>query len=314
MRQRGIFEKLPGSSLWWIRYADQFGRIHREKIGPKKLAISAYQKRKTEVREGRFFPDKLRHREVPFAEIARDALEYSRQNKAHDSYRADCWHMETFLRWFRERAAAEITPQEIERKLAELAEEGRKPATLNRYRALLSLTYSLANRNGKLSVNPARLVRRRKENNARVRFLDEQEEVSLRGKNQELHPDCEPELDVALHTGMRRGEQYRLRWQDVDFKRGLLTIPRSKHGERRHVLLPTAPCKPSGSARMAQATSALAPRAIEAGIGEVGSRKPSKPPGLPISVGTICDTPLPAASSWRELTSALSRSLWATKL
>jgi integrase len=34
---------------------------------------------------------------------------------------------------------------------------------------------------------------------------------------------------------MRRGEQYRLRWQDVDLKRGILTIPRSKHGEARHI-------------------------------------------------------------------------------
>jgi integrase len=29
----------------------------------------------------------------------------------------------------------------------------------------------------------------------------------------------------------------RLRWQDVDLKRGILTIPRSKHGELRHVQL-----------------------------------------------------------------------------
>ena len=115
------------------------------------------------------------------------------------------------------------------------APEGRKPATLNRYRALLSLTYSLANRNGKVSVNPARLVRLRKENNARVRFLDAQEEATLRAKIRELYPEGEPEFDLAVHTGMRRGEQHRLRWQDVNLKQGVLTIPRSKHGEKRHV-------------------------------------------------------------------------------
>lgn len=43
------------------------------------------------------------------------------------------------------------------------------------------------------------------------------------------------EFDLALHTGMRRGEQFGLRWQDVDFKRGIITIPRSKHGEVRHI-------------------------------------------------------------------------------
>jgi integrase len=34
---------------------------------------------------------------------------------------------------------------------------------------------------------------------------------------------------------MRRGEQYRLRWQDVDLRNGLLTITRSKHGKARHI-------------------------------------------------------------------------------
>jgi len=65
------------------------------------------------------------------------------------------------------RIAKEILPQEIDEKLAELAgKEGLKPATLNRYRALLSLVYFLANRNGKVVANPARVVRLRKENNA----------------------------------------------------------------------------------------------------------------------------------------------------
>jgi hypothetical protein len=30
MSQRGIFEKMPGSDDWWIRYADATGRIRRE--------------------------------------------------------------------------------------------------------------------------------------------------------------------------------------------------------------------------------------------------------------------------------------------
>ena len=64
MKQRGVFEKVPGSGVWWILYYDQYRRRHREKVGPKKLAISAYQKRKTEIREGRFFPGKLNQREV----------------------------------------------------------------------------------------------------------------------------------------------------------------------------------------------------------------------------------------------------------
>jgi site-specific recombinase XerD len=235
MKQRGIFEKHPGSGVHWIRYADGTGHIRREKAGSKSAALTLYRKRKTEVLEGRKLPENLRRINVAFEEIARDALEYSRTTKVREAYRIDRWHMETLLRWFRNHCASNLNPQEIERRLNELAAEGRKPATVNRYRTLLSLTFSLAVRNGKLASNPVRLVKRRKENNERVRFLDDEEEVKLRAKIREWHPKREAEFDLALHTGMRRGEQYGLRWQDVDFKRAIITIPRSKHGEVRHI-------------------------------------------------------------------------------
>lgn len=233
--QRGVYEKLPGSGVWWIRYADATGHIRREKAGTKSAALTLYRKRKTEVLEGKKLPENLRQANVAFEEVARDALEYSRTTKVREAYRIDRWHMETLLRWFRNHCASDLNPQEIERRLNELAAEGRKPATVNRYRTLLSLTFSLAVRNGKLVSNPVRLVKRRKENNERVRFLDDEEEVNLRTKIRETHSEHEAEFDLALHTGMRRGEQYGLRWQDVDFKRGIITIPRSKHGEVRHI-------------------------------------------------------------------------------
>jgi site-specific recombinase XerD len=177
----------------------------------------------------------LRRRVISFAELAKDALDYSKATKVDEAYRIDGWKIETVLAWFRGRSAEEVTPQDIEQKLAALSESGLKPATLNRYRTLLSLIYSLAVRNGKLTVNPVRKVKRRKENNERVRFLETGEELSVRAKIREIHPDSEPEFDLALHTGMRRGEQYQLRWQDVDLLRGIITIARSKHGEARHV-------------------------------------------------------------------------------
>jgi integrase len=240
MKQRGVYEKHPGSGVFWIRFADGTGRIRREKAGSKSSALTLYRKRKTEVLEGKKFPENLRRTNVSFEEIARDALEYSRTTKVREAYRIDRWHMSTLLNWFRSWGAMELNPQDIERRLNELAADGRKPATVNRYRTLLSLTFSLAIRNGKLSVNPVRLVKRRKENNERVRFLDDEEEITLRNKIRELHPRHEAEFTLGLHTGMRRGEQYGLRWQDVDLKRDIITIPRSKHGESRHVQINSA--------------------------------------------------------------------------
>jgi len=44
-----------------------------------------------------------------------------------------------------------------------------------------------------------------------------------------------PLVAVAIHTGLRRSEQFHLRWENVDFNTGIITIPRSKHGEARRL-------------------------------------------------------------------------------
>ena len=84
------------------------------------------------------------------------------------------------------------------------------------------------------------MVRRKKENNGRVRFLSADEERTLRAVVTAWYPQHLPELDVALHTGLRRGEQYSLTWDDVDFSTKLLSVSLTKNGETRHIPLNTA--------------------------------------------------------------------------
>ena len=207
MKQRGIFEKDPGSGVWWIRYADQYGKIHREKIGPKSFAKSAYQKRKTEVREGRFFPDKFKKRQAPFSEVAQDFLKHSKKVKR--SYGHDRTRMVILLRLWRDCPLSSLSPGRIERDLTDCAiEEKWAPATYNRYRALASAVFSLAIRNEKVSSNPVRATGHRKENNTRVRYLTKDEECRLLGHLRKTRPEREAEVLVALHSGMRRSEQY----------------------------------------------------------------------------------------------------------
>ena len=81
--------------------------------------------------------------------------------------------------------------------------------------------------------NPARLVKRRTENNAKVRYLLPEEEGRLRALILKHCPPHLPELEVSLHTGMRRAEQYHLQWNWIDFHTRVLTVPRSKPGELR---------------------------------------------------------------------------------
>lgn len=199
---RSVFEKVPGSGEWWICYWDAQGRKRRETAGSKSNAILLYRKRKTEALQGKKLPEKLRRATVTFADIAREALAYSKAHKR--TYGDDLARMERILGWFRDRSADSVTPQEIERHFETcIEEEVWAPSTVNHYRSLLSLTYRLAIRDGKATSNPARATRHGREDNSRVRYLTPDEETKLRTEMVAHWAGHIPELDLALHTGLR---------------------------------------------------------------------------------------------------------------
>jgi hypothetical protein len=106
------------------------------------------------VLQGKKLPELLRARKVIFRDLLTDMLEYSKRNKL--SYADDLQRAAVMGEYFGQRIAESITPQEIDRWLAS---HEWKAATQNRYRALLLLTYRVGTDNGKVNVNPAKLVR-----------------------------------------------------------------------------------------------------------------------------------------------------------
>jgi site-specific recombinase XerD len=229
-RERGVFEKQPGSGVWWIRFIDAEGTLRREKAGSKSAAITLYRKRKTDALEGKKLPKKLRARQVRFAELADDYLAHAKANNegaAEDEYR---------IKRFREA----FGNQKAEVPIAELREwfneRKWKPATFNRARTVLGSIYKLAIENNKAENNPARLLKRWKVADGRVRFLTAAEENRLRKVLLAKYAKHLPEFEIALNTGMRRKEQYvRIDWACVDFLHEDLFVPESKTNKSRHI-------------------------------------------------------------------------------
>jgi integrase len=62
---KGVFEKVPGSGVWWVRFTDAEGRRHREKAGAFGMAKSLLTLRNAEVMQGRKFPQSLRQAGMP---------------------------------------------------------------------------------------------------------------------------------------------------------------------------------------------------------------------------------------------------------
>jgi integrase len=87
------------------------------------------------------------------------------------------------------------------------------------------------------TVNPARSVTRRREDNSRVRYLTEDEEKRLCAVLELEYQRHLPEFDLALNTGLRQGSQYSLTWSMVDWKQRMVHIPRTKNEHPLHVPL-----------------------------------------------------------------------------
>lgn len=229
LRHRGVFEFPRGSGVWWINYYDQDHKRHREKVGDKKDALDAYHLRKTEIRLGRFFPP--RRDSIRFGELVTEALAEKEGRLTPRSYQGEKERADRLKSGRSDIPAGSVTPAKIEEWLGDLRKTGISGSTLNRYRTTLSGIFTYAVRSGRLASNPVRQVRRFKENEHRIRYLTEDEEKGLRKAIRKSCRQREPELDLALNTGMRRGEQFSLTWDAVDLIGGRLTV-RGKTGRR----------------------------------------------------------------------------------
>lgn len=227
---RGVWEREPGSDIWWIRYRVD-GVLKREKVGTHGAAKELLIKRKNEIREGIKMPENMRQASVRFKTLCDAILLYS--EKHHRDFRSVKIRVKRLAAEFGEVPADKIKPAEIDAWLSKVT---KTPATSNRYRALFSLIFREALRNGKVASNPARLVRQRAENNGRrIRFLAEVEETSLRDAIRSRFPEHEAELTISLGTGMRLSEQYTLTWKDIDFERREINLERTKNGSPRMI-------------------------------------------------------------------------------
>lgn len=229
-KHRGVYENPPQSGIWWIHYYVD-GKRHREKVGRKSDAIKLYQTRKADALAGRKLPALRDSRVLILSELIDDALEFVEHHKDKRNYISKS---EIVRKALGARPAAELTPQDLERWLRQHCKTA---ATSNRYKAFISLCYREGIRNGKVSVNPARSVRQRKEEANRIRFLSREEYDRLHKVIATQFPEHLPEFVVSVHTGMRLSEQYSCMWSQVDLERRTIELTRTKNGSARTVHL-----------------------------------------------------------------------------
>ena len=194
----------------------------------KRLVLNVLAKRRTEIREARYF-EPSQKRAALFDDLLADYRKWAEREGKAIIKGVECW--ERLLRTFGGKRAPEIKLRDIE-DFAHAMRERVSVATSNRNLTLLRAIFNRALKHGRITESPMREMKLAKENNTRVRFIEEAEEARL---IEALPERFRPLVIVALHTGARRGELLALRWNDIDFATDTITIRKSKSGEGRRI-------------------------------------------------------------------------------
>ena len=243
-QDRGITQRKDRNG-WWVRhYAN--GRQQWFKCDTKSQAKALYGRLKADIREGTFFPEKFAPRkDITLRAWILRCLEGSTNRGVENERRYG-------RRWsllLGNRMLANVSREDLRQVQAKMRAKLRprpknaskefqpkrlwSDATINRHFAFLRHVLMLAIKDGKLIQNPLSGLKFFPEVK-RTRFLTSEELDRLRGL---MIPEDWKLVAFAIETGLRRGEQFQLQWNQVDLENGVLTLPMPKGGKTRHVPL-----------------------------------------------------------------------------
>ena len=211
---------------WYIDISINKKRIRRV-IGEartKRQALRAERILRDEIFENRYG--------IGGQKVFKDFVEDSYKPYARDSkkgYSVEKSVLKVLLKEFGKQKLFEITPEQIEKfkrqRVSETTRRGgkRSKATVNRDVAVLSAVFNLAKDYGEIKENPVNNVKYYTNLPSRTRVLSEFEERIL---FKEINDNVifSRQIEILLYTGMRRGELFKLQWQDIDFEDEIITL------------------------------------------------------------------------------------------
>ena len=170
---------------------------------------------------------------ILFEDFTKKYLDYAKINKEPSTYAADEKRLKAnLLPYFSGKYLHQINISMIEDFKKMRAEKAIQGSTINRDLALLKHMFTIAIDTEFALSNPVKKIKFFKESDGRTRFLNQEEINSLLNQ-------CSGMLKTivltAIHTGMRRGEIFNLKWQDIDIVNRDITVSRTKNNLVRHI-------------------------------------------------------------------------------
>ena len=265
-RRRGdaLYERGTGKITTWYLDIVIHGTRHQRRLGrgiTRKVAQELAGVIKGQILKGELGIGTKRKKDATFDEASKKFLDWAKADKKPNTIRIYRACLNELGKEFNGKRLSAITPWTLEaykkrrgegRSLGErppdvsdkewkrrcrVAERG-APIRCNRELQVLKTLYNKCH-DWKLfeGENPVRKVKFRKEPRQRLRFLEAQEEARLLA---ECDEPLRTLIILALNTGLRvHAEALQLRWEDVDLRRGQLTVQAAyaKNGKSRTVPL-----------------------------------------------------------------------------
>jgi len=229
---------------WQIDYLDPGGKRVRQSFKTRKEAAAELGKRVSLIAEGRYLDVKPESK-TTLAELCK---KYAESFSGQSSFkRAKISYLENFKsslgadRLLSTVSFADVEgyrnqlrqkPVTTDRNGVDVVRGLRKDASVNREMACLHHLFNKAVEWDMMEKSPftGKASLKLKENNKRMRFLNEDEIPSLLSA---CAPHLKPIVETAILTGMRRGEILSLKWEQV--RNGFIYLEKTKTNEARQI-------------------------------------------------------------------------------
>lgn len=223
----GVYKR-NGSPYWYYSFMVHDRRVSGStKTQNKTLARQIAEAKKTDLLRGDAGLKVVR--KMTLDALAKEFLEWSKSHKR--SYRRDVVLVGHLSAFFGKKDIADISSLDVEAYKKRRVQEV-KGSTVNREVACLKRMFNLASKWGHIDSNPVKGVEFFKEPKKNFRWFPE-EEISkfLTASSRRMKAI----YLVGINTGLRISELLALKWLQVDFANGYLTVEESKTDEYRKV-------------------------------------------------------------------------------
>ncbi|MBU1168096.1 MAG: site-specific integrase [Proteobacteria bacterium] len=233
--------------IYYIRYRknnklieEKAGRQFQDDMTPARASIVRAQRMNGDTLSNQEKRAKIEARKK--AELNRWTIErlwdeYASQRTQNENYRKDYTrYNKNILPVFGSQEPKELSPLDIDRYRVKMLKT-KSPQTVKHVLSLLRRIINFGVKKG-LCPPPTFFIEMPKVDNLKDDALTEAQITKLlKAADEDDHPHAGAIIKMALLTGMRRGELFKLQWSDIDFEKKFIRIRDPKGGKGQSIPL-----------------------------------------------------------------------------